>query len=237
MRVIPAIDLMNGACVRLTQGDYASRKVYDTSPLSVARDLEQSGCKYLHLVDLDGAKAGHVINWSAIEDLTKGTSLAIDFGGGVRAEEDLKRLFELGVQQVNLGSMAVQNPELVTTWLNRFGAGAIILSADVRDGMVAVTGWQQQSALPLEAFIDSFQQRGALYVTCTDISRDGMLAGPGTELYRSLIKTFPKLKFIASGGVSSLDDLRELEAAGLEGAIVGKALYEGRIDLDSLSKF
>lgn len=237
MRVIPAIDLMNGACVRLTQGDYETLKTYDASPLAVAHGFEESGCKYLHLVDLDGAKAGRVINWSVIEDLSKKTSLAIDFGGGVRTDEDLRRLFELGVRQVNLGSIAVKNPDLVTTWLDRYGAKAIILSADVRDGMVAFTGWQQQSAMALEAFIDGYQQRGIRYVTCTDISKDGMLAGPGTELYRLLIKTFPKLSFIASGGISSVDDLRDLEAVGLEGAIVGKALYEGKIDLKSLSKF
>lgn len=234
MRIIPAIDIIDGQCVRLSQGDYAQKKVYETNPVAVARSFEEAGLEYLHLVDLDGAKQGKVTNWKVIEAICKNTSLKVDFGGGIKTKSEIRQLLELGVKQVNLGSVAVKEPEKVSIWIDEFGADKIILSADVREERIAISGWTETSSLSIQDFIANYQTIGITYVTCTDISKDGMLAGPNVDLYTKLLKQFPSLNLIASGGVSSLDNLTQLKAAGLYGAIVGKAIYEGRIGLTEL---
>jgi len=234
MRIIPAIDIIDGQCVRLSQGDYAQKKVYETDPVAVARSFEEAGLEYLHLVDLDGAKQGKVTNWKVIEAICKNISLKVDFGGGIKTKSEIRQLLELGVKQVNLGSVAVKEPEKVSIWIDEFGADKIILSADVREERIAISGWTETSSLSIQDFIANYQTIGITYVTCTDISKDGMLAGPNVDLYTKLLKQFPSLNLIASGGVSSLDNLTQLKAAGLYGAIVGKAIYEGRIGLTEL---
>ena len=237
MRIIPAIDIIDGKCVRLVQGDYAQKTIYNENPLEVARSFENAGLTHLHLVDLDGAKAGKVISWQVVEKITSGTSLKVDFGGGIKTTEEVKRLLNLGVSQVNLGSIAVREPEKITDWIQQFGADSIILSADVKNEMISIDGWQQNSAINIVAFLRDYIQRGIKHVTCTDIGTDGMLTGPNVELYKKILLSFPQLHLIASGGVSSLDDLHELKLIGADGAIVGKAIYEGRILLDDLKDF
>ncbi len=234
MKIIPAIDIIDGQCVRLSQGDYAQKKVYETDPVAVARTFEEAGLEYLHLVDLDGAKQGKVTNWKVVEAICKSTSLKVDFGGGIKTKSEIRQLLELGVKQVNLGSVAVKEPEKLSIWIDEFGADKIILSADVRDEQIAISGWTETSSLSIQDFIANYQTIGITYVTCTDISKDGMLGGPNVDLYMKLLKQFSSLKLIASGGVSSLDDLKQLKAAGLFGAIVGKAIYEGRVSLTEL---
>lgn len=234
MRIIPAIDIIDGKCVRLTQGDYSQKKVYNENPLEVAKEFEGAGIQYLHLVDLDGAKAGKVTNWKIVESICTNTRLAVDFGGGIKKEEELSQLFDIGVTQVNLGSIAVKAPQLVYDWLHTFGTERIILSADVKDNNVAIGGWQEDSRVDLFDFIKQYQQRGITYVTCTDISTDGTLKGPNKDLYKSLRSHFPALKIVASGGVSAINDLEELAKTGVDGVIVGKAIYEGRISFDDL---
>lgn len=234
MIIIPAIDIIEGQCVRLSQGDYAQKKVYETDPVAVARSFEEAGLEYLHLVDLDGAKQGKVTNWKVVEAICKSTSLKVDFGGGIKTKSEIRQLLELGVKQVNLGSVAVKEPEKISIWIDEFGADKIILSADVREERIAISGWTETSSLSIQDFIANYQTIGITYVTCTDISKDGMLAGPNVDLYTKLLKQFPSLNLIASGGVSSLDNLKQLKAAGLYGAIVGKAIYEGRIGLTEL---
>jgi phosphoribosylformimino-5-aminoimidazole carboxamide ribotide isomerase len=235
MRIIPAIDLIDGKCVRLTQGDYAQKKVYNENPLEVAKSFEAAGLTYLHLVDLDGAKAGKVTNWEVVEAITTHTNLSVDFGGGIKTREELERLFQLNVKQVNLGSIAVKEPEKVTAWIKEFGADKIILSADVHKEMIAISGWQEKSSISIDDFITDYLKKGIEYVTCTDISTDGMLSGPNIELYKRLLLRFPQLHLIASGGVSSVQDLRQLKKIGIDGVIVGKAIYEGKINEQELS--
>ena len=235
MRIIPAIDLIDGKCVRLTQGDYAQKKIYNENPLEVAREFEDAGIKYLHLVDLDGAKAGKVINWKVVKSITSQTGLAVDFGGGIKTDEELTKLFELGVKQVNLGSIAVKEPAKVTAWIKQYGKEKIILSADVKEELVAISGWLENSKLSITDFLTDYQGYGIEYVTCTDISTDGMLSGPNITLYKKLLSLFPALKLIASGGVSSMDDLHELKSINVDGVIIGKAIYEGRVTLKELS--
>ena len=234
MRIIPAIDVIDGKCVRLTQGDYAQKKIYNESPLHVAKTFEDSGLKYLHLVDLDGAKAGKVVNWKVVESICSQTSLTVDFGGGVKTDPEINRLFEYGAAQVNLGSIAVKNPDMVQGWIEKFGTAKIVLSADVKDEQIAIGGWLESSALAITDFISDYLKRGITYVTCTDISTDGMLQGPNTGLYSKLLKTFPTIKLIASGGVSGIDDLTALRQIKVDGVIVGKAIYEGRVRLEEL---
>ncbi len=234
MRIIPAIDIIDGKCVRLTQGDYAQKKIYNEDPLAVARMFEDAGLKYLHLVDLDGAKSGKVVNWSVVESITKATKLQVDFGGGIKSDGEIRDLFAHGVRQVNLGSISVKNPEKVQEWMEVYGSNKIILSADVKDGRVAIGGWQEESDVMVTDFIADYLKKGIRYVTCTDISTDGMLRGPNVELYRTLLDKFPEVKLIASGGVSSADDLEKLKAIKVDGVIVGKAIYEGRISLKQL---
>ncbi len=237
MRIIPAIDLIEGKCVRLTQGDYAQRKIYNENPLEVAKAFEDAGLRYLHLVDLDGAKAKKVVNHAVLERIATHTSLQIDFGGGVQSEQDLKMVFEAGAQQVTGGSIAVRQPELFEQWLRHYGSDKIILGADVKEGFIAISGWQELSQQPIENFLEGYQQKGVQYVICTDISKDGLLAGTSLDLYAVLRKKFPDLSLIASGGVSNLDDLEKLQALRMEGAIIGKALYEGAIRLQDLQRF
>jgi phosphoribosylformimino-5-aminoimidazole carboxamide ribotide isomerase len=236
MRIIPAIDIIDGKCVRLTQGDYAQKKVYNENPADVARSFEDAGIKYLHLVDLDGAKAGKVINWKVVEAITSKTKLQVDFGGGIKTDEEIQGLFDRGIHQVNLGSIAVKEPQKVKTWIQQFGKKKIILSADVKNEMISINGWQENSAITINAFIKGYLSQGIEFVTCTDISTDGMLSGPNIELYKTLLLTFPQLHLIASGGVSSIEDLFELRRIGVDGVIVGKAIYEGRIRLEELSQ-
>lgn len=234
MRIIPAIDVIDGKCVRLTQGDYAQKKVYNENPVEVARMFEDAGLRYLHLVDLDGAKAGKVVNWKVIESICRSTTLTVDFGGGVKTEAEIDRLFDTGIAQVNLGSIAVKNPDVVQGWIEKHSSEKIILSADVKDEQIAISGWLESSALSITDFIVDYVKRGIHYVTCTDISTDGMLQGPNTSLYSKLMKAFPSIKLIASGGVSGLDDLAALRKVNVDGVIVGKAIYEGRVRLEEL---
>jgi phosphoribosylformimino-5-aminoimidazole carboxamide ribotide isomerase len=236
MKIIPAIDIINGKCVRLTQGDYAQQKIYNESPVDVAQQFEAAGLKNLHVVDLDGAKAGKVTNWSVIEALASKTNLTIDFGGGVKTEGEIQRLFQLGIKQVNLGSIAVKQPGQVKDWLNHFGPEKIILSADVNDEQIAIHGWQEKSEMSIYDLINSFV--GQLqFVTCTDIATDGMLNGPNLVLYKKLLTEFPLHRVTASGGVSSLEDIDALKRIGVDGVIIGKAIYENKISLDQLSTY
>ena len=236
MRIIPAIDIIEGKCVRLTQGDYAQKKIYNENPLDVAKAFEDAGVKYLHLVDLDGAKAGSVTNWDVISTIASKTSLVIDFGGGVKTEEEITRLLDSGVKQINLGSIAVNNPLKVYAWVKRFGSDKIILSADVKNEIIAINGWQQNSSINITDYINDFHRQGVQYITCTDISTDGMLSGPNIILYQKLITLFPKIRLIASGGVSSSEDIEKLNGLGLDGVIIGKALYENKITVTDLQK-
>ena len=235
MRIIPAIDIIDGSCVRLSQGDYNQKKVYNENPIDVAKAFEAAGLQYLHLIDLDGAKAGKVTNWKVIEDITTGTGLTVDFGGGIKTDDELSRLFEYGVAQVNIGSMAVTNPDKIAEWIEKFGSEKIILSADVKSEKIAISGWQENSSIAITDFLKDYLRKGIEYVTCTDISTDGMLTGPNIDLYKKILLSFPQLNLIASGGVSNMDDLYELKQIGVDGVIVGKAIYEDRIRLDELA--
>ncbi len=234
MRIIPAIDIIDGKCVRLTQGDYAQKKIYNEDPLAVARNFEEAGLKYLHLVDLDGARAGKVINWKVINSITSGTKLVVDFGGGIKTEDEIQKLFDSGVAQVNLGSIAVKQPKLVQSWIDRYGAARIILSADVKKEMIAIDGWSENSAIHIIDFIRQYMDVGLEYVTCTEISTDGMLQGPNVQLYSKLLHEFPTMKLTASGGVSGAVDIERLKGIEVDGVIVGKAIYEGRLKLEEL---
>lgn len=235
MRIIPAIDLIGGKCVRLTQGDYGQMKVYREDPLEVAREFEDADLEYLHLIDLDGAKKGKVVNWKVIEEIQEKTSLKVDFGGGVKTRQEVEQLLDLGINQINIGSLAVKQPEKFIEWLNKFGADNFILSADVRDDHVMINGWLEATSLRLFDLVSQFEKKGLTYLACTDVRTDGMLLGPNFSLYKKIKKRFPRLKIIASGGISSLDDLKELKYIKVDGAIVGKAIYENKIKLEDLS--
>jgi phosphoribosylformimino-5-aminoimidazole carboxamide ribotide isomerase len=236
MRIIPAIDIIDGKCVRLSQGNYDDKKIYNENPTEVAKAFEQAGFKYLHLVDLDGAKAGQVKNWKVIEAISSNTSLAIDFGGGIKTREEIERLFSLDVKQVNVGSIAVKKPELVFEWLDTFGSDKIILSADVLGQQVKINGWIADSVFTIDQLIENYIPHRLRYVTCTDIAKDGMLLGTNVDLYQRIQEKFPVLKITASGGVSSIKDLEDLAKIGVDGVIVGKAIYENRITLEQLIK-
>lgn len=236
MRIIPAIDIIDGKCVRLSQGDYAQKKVYNENPLEVAKSFERAGIRHLHLVDLDGARAGKVVNWKVVDSIVKNTALAVDFGGGIKTDAEISTLFSSGVKQVNLGSIAVKNPELVEKWIASYGADKIILSADVRNELVAISGWMEDSGLSIIEFIRSYVAKGISYITCTDISTDGMLTGPNLELYRRILNAFPDLRLIASGGVSNINDVYQLKSLNVNGVIIGKAIYEGRIGIEELGR-
>ncbi len=234
MKIIPAIDIIDGKCVRLTQGDYARKTVYNEDPVAVALSFQNAGLQYLHLVDLDGAKAGKVINWDVVQRITSATNMVVDFGGGIKTEDEIERLLSLGVGKVNLGSIAVKDPGLVKTWAKRFNVDQIILSADVKGENIAIGGWTEKSAITIDAFIDSYIEAGITQVTCTDISTDGMLSGPNLSLYQRLLAKHSTIRLTASGGVSSVTDLQRLSETGVDGVIIGKAIYEGRITLEEL---
>ena len=236
MDIIPAIDIIDGKCVRLTKGDYNICKTYSDNPLDMALSFQDAGIKRLHLVDLDGARSKHIVNHPTLESIATHTSLTIDFGGGIKARTDLETALGCGAQMVTVGSTAVEHPELMAEWIEEFGQEHIILGADARDGKISVNGWKEDSALELDDFISGYMKKGISKVLCTDINKDGMLQGPSVELYRQLLAKFPDIYLIASGGVSSVDDLLQLKEAGLPAAIVGKAYYEGRITLEQLSK-
>lgn len=237
MRLIPAIDIIDGQCVRLTKGDYSTKKVYNENPLEVAKMFQDSGIEYLHLVDLDGAKAKHIVNYKILETLATQTNLKIDFGGGLKSDDDLRIAFESGAQQITGGSIAVKNPNLFESWINHYGSEKIILGADCIHEKIAIQGWQEKSSLEILSFINDYTKKGIKNVICTDISKDGMLQGPAFELYNSILNQNPNLHLIASGGVSNFEELPKLKAIGCEGVIIGKAIYEGKITLKALEQF
>lgn len=237
MRIIPAIDIIEGKCVRLTQGDYGQKTIYNEDPLEVAKEFEDAGLKYLHLVDLDGAKAKHIVNWKVLEKLANQTSLSIDFGGGIKSDKDIQIAFECGAKQVTGGSIAAQNRELFLSWLNQYGTQKIILGADAKEGKIAVSGWQEDTNLQVIDFIGEYQQAGIEYVICTDIAKDGMLQGPSLDLYKKILEECQGIKLIASGGVSNMKDVEQLAELGMEGCILGKAIYENKITIKELSQF
>lgn len=237
IELIPAIDIIDGKCVRLSQGDYGSKKVYNENPVEVALELEAHGIRRLHVVDLDGAASRHVVNYRTLEQIAVRTSLVIDFGGGVKSDEDLVIAFESGAQMVTGGSIAVKNPALFCGWLQRYGAEKIILGADVKERKIAVNGWKDESSRELLPFLEEYVEKGVRKVICTDICCDGMLQGPSVALYQEVLEHHPGLHLIASGGVSCADDLRALEAAGVPAVIFGKALYEGRVTFKELKDF
>lgn len=237
MRIIPAIDIIEGKCVRLTKGDYNNKKVYNEDPLEAALMFEDAGIGYLHLVDLDGAKASHIVNWKVLERLASKTSLAIDFGGGVKTDEDMRIAFECGAKQVTGGSIAVKSPEVFLGWLEQYGTEKVILGADLVKGMVATNGWQEIGTNEGIPFIENYVKKGVQYVVCTDIDKDGMLAGPSVELYKEILDQIPEIKLIASGGVTSVEDIETLAQLGLDGAIIGKAIYENKLSIQDLQRF
>lgn len=236
MRICPAIDLIEGKCVRLSKGDYATKKIYNESPLEVAKAFEAHGIEYLHLVDLDGAKSKHIVNYKVLETLASQTSLKIDFGGGLKSDQDIKIAFESGAAQITGGSIAVKAPEIFNNWLKRYGTEKIILGADVKGLKIATDGWLETSDQSLFEFIEYYKSQGIEYVICTDISKDGMLEGPAFALYQKLLAKV-QIKLIASGGISKFEELPELAALGCEGVIIGKAIYENRISLKQLENY
>ena len=237
MQIIPAIDIIDGKCVRLTEGDYAQKTIYNENPLEVAKAFEDAGIKRLHLVDLDGAKAGAVKNWKVLESIALHTKLVIDFGGGIKTDQDVALVFERGASLATIGSIAVANPELFLNWVTTYGSHAFFLGADVKDNLIAVNGWMKTSDISINDFIGGYINQGITNIFCTDVTKDGRLEGPSTVLYESLLSMFPQLKLVASGGVSSLQDLETLAGIGCAGAIVGKAIYENRISLKALQQF
>ncbi len=243
MRIIPAIDIIEGACVRLSKGDYSTKKVYNENPLEVAKQFEAHGIEYLHLVDLDGAKSKHIVNHKILEEIASKTSLKVDFGGGLKTDDDLRIAFDSGAAQITGGSIAVKEPDTFINWLNTYGSDNIILGADAHHRKIAVSGWLEESDDDVVEFITRYQEKGARYVICTDISKDGMLEGPSFDLYEEILEAslnFSKdspIKLIASGGISTFAELPKLAALGCEGTIIGKAIYENRISLKELENF
>ncbi|MCK0179238.1 1-(5-phosphoribosyl)-5-[(5-phosphoribosylamino)methylideneamino]imidazole-4-carboxamide isomerase [Flavobacteriaceae bacterium S0862] len=243
MRIIPAIDIIEGKCVRLTKGDYNTKKVYNENPLEVAKLFEDSGIEFLHLVDLDGAKASHIVNYKVLEHIATKTNLKVDFGGGLKSNEDLKIAFASGANQITGGSIAVKNPKVFNSWIETYGSDNIILGADCNNEKIAISGWQEESNLKVIPFIKNYQSKSIKYVICTDISKDGMLEGPSFDLYQRILEECnsqqkqESLKLIASGGVSTFEELPKLKELGCEGVIIGKAIYENRISLKQLEQF
>lgn len=237
MRIIPAIDIIDGQCVRLSKGDYNTKKVYNENPLEIAKQFEAHGIEHLHLVDLDGAKASHIVNHKVLEQIATQTTLKIDFGGGLKTDDDLRIAFESGANQITGGSIAVKNPDVFKSWIAKFGADKIILGADANNEKIAVSGWLEESDEELIPFVQGYQKEGIQYVICTDIAKDGMLQGPSFDLYEKMLKDCPNIKLIASGGISTFDELPRLKELGCEGTIVGKAIYENRISLKQLEEF
>ena len=237
MRIIPAIDIIEGKCVRLSKGDYDTKKIYNENPLEDAKSFEAHGIQYLHLVDLDGAKSSRIVNYKVLEQIASKTSLKIDFGGGLKSDSDLKIAFESGANQITGGSIAIKQPEVFKKWIQQFGADKIILGADAMNEKVAISGWLEESKEEVIPFIQNYQKEGIQYVICTDISKDGMLEGPSFELYQRILEQTKDVKLIASGGISTFDELPKLAELGCEGTIIGKAIYEGRITLKQLENY
>jgi len=237
MIIIPAIDIIEGKCVRLTKGDYSQKTTYNENPLEVAQMFESAGFSHLHLVDLDGAKSGHIVNQDVLKTITSNTSLKVDFGGGVKTNQDIALAFECGASQITGGSIAAKNPEIMAQWIKKHGADKIILGADVHDKKIAVGGWLETTSLDLFDFLKDYRSKGIEYVICTDISKDGLLQGSANELYEEIMNEFPGIKLVASGGVTTESDLIKLQEIGVYGAIVGKAIYEGHISLETLKKY
>lgn len=237
MQIIPAIDIIDGKCVRLTQGDYAQKTIYNENPLEVAKQFENAGLSRLHLVDLDGAKAGEIKNWKVLESIASNTDLTIDFGGGIKKDKDVEIVLNSGASYATIGSIAVKNEDLLTYWISLYGAETFLLGADVKDEFIAINGWFDITDISIFDFIEKYTKKGIQQIFCTDVSKDGLLAGPSIELYKKIKQKFPDLFFIASGGVSKMEDLEELSAIGCGGAIVGKAIYEDRITLEDLKAF
>lgn len=241
MRIIPAIDIIEGKCVRLTKGDYSTKKIYNENPLEVAKEFEAAGIEYLHVVDLDGAKASKIINSKVLEQIASKTTLKIDFGGGLKSDKDLEIAFNSGANQITGGSIAVKNGKIFESWIEKYGSQKIILGADfypdALGGKIATNGWQQESSLELIPFIADYQQKGIQYVICTDISKDGMLQGPSFNIYGNILSELKPVKLIASGGISTFDELPKLAELGCEGVIIGKAIYEHKISLKQLEEF
>ena len=235
--IIPAIDIIDGKCVRLSQGDYASQIIYNEDPLEVAKEFEDNGITRLHLVDLDGAKAGKIINYKVLERIANKTNLVIDFGGGLKSSDDLRVAFESGAQMVTGGSIAVKKPQEFESWIERYGSEKIILGADAKDNKIAVTGWLEETDQELIPFIQDYKQKGIEKVICTDISKDGMLQGPATDLYKEILAAMPDLYLVASGGVSNIADIEALAEAQVPAVIFGKAIYEGKINMKELKRF
>ena len=234
IELIPAIDIINGQCVRLTKGDYDQKTVYSNSPAEVAKEFEQLGFQRLHVVDLDGAKSKHIVNSAVLSQITTETSLTTDFGGGIKTDEDIEKAFAAGASMVTVGSIAVTQPELFIGWLRKYGAERMILGADVRNGKISINGWKEDSEEDLLPFLQKYIEAGVKTVLCTEISKDGTLQGPAIELYKRVMEKYPQLHLIASGGVACMDDIKTLEAAGIPAVVFGKAIYEGRIDLKEL---
>ncbi|MEJ2543822.1 MAG: 1-(5-phosphoribosyl)-5-[(5-phosphoribosylamino)methylideneamino]imidazole-4-carboxamide isomerase [Calditrichaceae bacterium] len=235
--IIPAIDVIDGKCVRLTKGDYDTKKIYNDDPLEVARMFEKAGIKHLHMVDLDGAKQKHIVNSSTLDRIVRGTNLQIDFGGGLKSDEDLEIAFSCGAQQITAGSIAVKNIRQVVQWLEKYGGDKIILGADVNNEKIAVSGWQEQTEIDLFDFLKDYIGFGIRTIICTDIAKDGMLTGPSFDLYKKIQDKFPKLEIIASGGISKIEDVQRLNEMKINGVIIGKAIYEHKISLKELGPF
>lgn len=236
IKIIPAIDIINGHCVRLSQGDYQRITDYSKSPAAMAENFEALGFKRLHVVDLDGARSGKVINIKALKEITSRTNLIVDFGGGIKSEEDLKNVFEAGASAVSIGSIAVSDPDIVSLWTDSFGAEKFIISADVRDNIVRTNGWTKNSGITLNQLISRYWNKNIRRILCTDISRDGMLCGSNIELYQTIMEQFPDCKLIASGGISSLEDIKKLDEAKIPAVVIGKAIYEQQINLEELAQ-
>lgn len=237
IELVPAIDLIEGKCVRLTKGDYATEKVYNEDPVSVAREFESYGFKRIHVVDLDGARSKHVVNYRILEKIATHTALTIDFGGGIKTDEDLRITFDCGATMATIGSVAVTSPDTFYHWLQQYGAEHIILGADVKDGQISINGWKENSSHDLIPFLTQYINNGVTNVLCTEISKDGMLQGPAIDLYKTIMQTFPKCRLIASGGVSCLKDIVDLNDEGIPAVVFGKAIYEGKISLNELAQW
>ena len=237
IEIVPAIDIIDGKCVRLQQGDYNIKKIYNNNPLEIAKMFENIGVKRLHLVDLDGAKANTIINHKTLETIASQTSLIIDFGGGIKTNNDAKKAFDSGAAMITGGSIAIKNPEIFIDWISTYTGDKIILGADCKDEKIAISGWQVQTSENIFHFIENYIEKGVKKVICTDITKDGMLAGPSFELYKKILAQFPSLILIASGGVSNIEDIKELDELGVSAVIIGKALYEDKIKIDELKQF
>lgn len=237
LKIIPAIDIIDGKCVRLTQGDYDQKKIYNENPLEVAKEFEANGIKFLHLVDLDGAKSSGIVNWKVLNAITSQTNLKVDFGGGIKSEKDLEIAFDNGANQLNIGSTAVKDKELFLGWLEKYGSDKIILSADVKNEEIAVSGWQENSGINIFNFLADYIAKGINHVVCTDVSKDGTLQGTANELYSKILDQFPQIKLVASGGISKIEDVEALTKMPVYGVIIGKAIYENKIQLKDLRKY